>query len=315
MDINYLDKYIRKPTESELHPNRPLSFSQNWDVWKRISTTSGVLVIKQDRYNDVFQHEHPWFELIYIYDGTASVTVEGKEILLKKNQCLLINKEVSHSCSACGEQDILLNFLITKEYLNQNFFNRFSEESYLSRYFVYAMNDQTQAEHSVFFPSEGSRRLPIFVREFLCEYYDKGIYSTDYMDSLMTLILLELANVYRHNFDQKTPQNNGDNIMMLLRYIEENYLTCTLKSMADFFHMNSNYLSNYIKKQTGLTFTQLIQEQKLMYAASLLRNTDIPVTDVANLAGYENVSFFYKKFEEKYHFSPKEYRIYRQKQL
>lgn len=102
---------------------------------------------------------------------------------------------------------------------------------------------------------------------------------------------------------------------MVLRYIEENYLTCTLKSTAEFFNINSNYLSNYIKKQTGLTFTQLIQEQKMMHTASLLRNTDIPVADVANMAGYENVSFFYKKFEEKYGNSPKEYRSNYQNKL
>ena len=102
---------------------------------------------------------------------------------------------------------------------------------------------------------------------------------------------------------------------MVLRYIKENYLTCTLKSTAEFFNINSNYLSNYIKKQTGLTFTQLIQEQKMMHAASLLRNTDIPVADVANMAGYENVSFFYKKFEEKYGNSPKEYRSNYQNKL
>ena len=72
--------------------------------------------------------------------------------------------------------------------------------------------------------------------------------------------------------------------------------------------MNPNYLSNYIKKQTGHTFTQLVQDQRLMYAGSLLRNTDIPVAETANMAGYENVSFFYKKFLEKYGCSPKEYR-------
>ena len=72
--------------------------------------------------------------------------------------------------------------------------------------------------------------------------------------------------------------------------------------------MNPNYLSNYIKKHTGNTFKYLVQNQKLLYAAKLLKNTDLPITEVSIQTGYENVSYFYKLFREKYQCSPQEYR-------
>ena len=43
-------------------------------------------------------------------------------------------------------------------------------------------------------------------------------------------------------------------------------------------------------------------------AARLLKTTDWPVTKVAEEIGYENISFFYRKFQERYQISPKEYR-------
>lgn len=43
-------------------------------------------------------------------------------------------------------------------------------------------------------------------------------------------------------------------------------------------------------------FKELIQQQKMTCAGQLLRNTSYIVTEVANKVGYENISFFYKKF-------------------
>jgi AraC-like DNA-binding protein len=57
-----------------------------------------------------------------------------------------------------------------------------------------------------------------------------------------------------------------------------------------------------------MTYKQLVQSQKLKYAAKFLRNTNMSVTEIANEAGYENISFFYQKFQEHYGCSPKEYR-------
>lgn len=57
-----------------------------------------------------------------------------------------------------------------------------------------------------------------------------------------------------------------------------------------------------------MTYIQLIQEQKLEYAAKLLRQTTLSITEIANKSGYENVTFFYKKFRQKYHCHPADFR-------
>ena len=41
----------------------------------------------------------------------------------------------------------------------------------------------------------------------------------------------------------------------------------------------------------------------------MLQNTQVPVDEVIFRAGYENTTYFYKKFKEKYGCSPKQYRI------
>ena len=102
--------------------------------------------------------------------------------------------------------------------------------------------------------------------------------------------------------------SSSNHIYAILRYIETNCADCTLESTAAFFHMHPNYLSSYIKKHTNYTYKQLIQNQRLSQAAMLLRTTTLPTCDISIAVGYENTGFFFKKFEEKYGCTPKEYR-------
>ena len=72
--------------------------------------------------------------------------------------------------------------------------------------------------------------------------------------------------------------------------------------------MNPNYLSGYIKKNTGKTFKELIQEQRMNLAVKLLENSDLTISEISQQVGYENVSFFYKLFNETFGISPATYR-------
>ena len=58
-----------------------------------------------------------------------------------------------------------------------------------------------------------------------------------------------------------------------------------------------------------MNYMQLVQEKRLTMAARFLETTTSSVTEIAHEAGYENISFFYKKFYQKYGCSPKEYQL------
>ena len=48
--------------------------------------------------------------------------------------------------------------------------------------------------------------------------------------------------------------------------------------------------------------------QRMSQACFYLSNTDLSVSDIAARVGYENLGFFYKKFEAIYQMSPASYR-------
>ena len=72
---------------------------------------------------------------------------------------------------------------------------------------------------------------------------------------------------------------------------------------------------NQIRKLTGSTFTELVQNRRFERARWVLEDSMIPVSDIAAAVGYENFSYFYRRFRQLYGCSPNRYRqLYDQRQ-
>jgi len=52
----------------------------------------------------------------------------------------------------------------------------------------------------------------------------------------------------------------------------------------------------------------LIQEERLKAAANLLKTTSLPIVEIMQEVGYENITYFYKIFKEKFKITPSIYR-------
>lgn len=269
----------------------------------------GILVNRQDRFFSVPSHSHDWMELAFLYSGSCEFSLQDQTVVLTKGQCLLVNRNTIHSVGACRENDILINFLIRKSYLNANFFNRFSHRNFVTNYLLDSLNNKSMQDGFILFRSESNDRLYQLITDFLCVYYDESkLWQQDVLNSYITLIFIELAKVFQTQLPDSAVNSSQQITFELLTYIDEHFMNCTLASMAEQFHMNANYFSRYVKKHTGSSFKELIQTARLRSAVSLLENSSLSTSEVASRAGYENVSFFYKKFKEFYGCSPAEYR-------
>nr|WP_314466489.1 AraC family transcriptional regulator [uncultured Clostridium sp.] len=273
------------------------------------STSLDISIKKNSRFIPVPVHVHDYVEINYVYSGICPQTIKNTDITLKKGQVLIIEPNVPHSIKETGEDDIMISFMVSKKYLRENLLDHFSTDSILSHFFINVMNEKSHENKYLLFQSENSRRTQLFTQELLCECFDPSVNSTDFIKNLFSLIIAELINVYKNQLVQEESESDTPSILSIIRFIEINFKSCSLNSVAAFFHLSPNYLTFLIKKHTGMTYKQLVQSQKLKYAAKFLRNTNMSVTEIANEAGYENISFFYQIFQEHYGCSPKEYRM------
>lgn len=337
MNAKQLQDYLYQPTEYELEKDDytfdfpiPDGLMQS-DLWTHpletiqrfgtevlpsaflrllydITYMDGIFISKQDRYHAVAPHAHDWFELAFMYSGSCTIQTENQTFLLSKGQAILFNRKTVHALSACGTDDILINILIRKSYLTSGFFNHFSSNT-LVTFLLNSLDDgSTQEGFLPFFP-EDSERLQNLITDLLCQYYDKkSIFTKDIIDSYMALIILELTQILKSTPSADQTLQPQKQVLEILAYINQHFLTCTLESLSEHFHMNPNYLSGYIRKHTGSTYKELVQTARLRYAASLIKNTSLSTSTIANQAGYENITFFYRLFKKAYGCTPAQYR-------
>lgn len=98
-------------------------------------------------------------------------------------------------------------------------------------------------------------------------------------------------------------------VAVIRQYIDEHLdKELNRKSLANLFFFSEDYLARVFKQETGENISDYIIERRIRRAERYLRETELPIGTVAIRVGYNNFSYFSKKFKELTGKSPNEYR-------
>lgn len=100
-----------------------------------------------------------------------------------------------------------------------------------------------------------------------------------------------------------------DAIRTCLKYMSDHSSEkITLETLAALVHLHPNYLCSVFKEYTGKTIFDHLTRQRLRRASRKLRNSRLPVQQIAEGCGFPSISFFTRKFRAIYGCSPTQYR-------
>lgn len=96
----------------------------------------------------------------------------------------------------------------------------------------------------------------------------------------------------------------------LMQYIEENFnnKNLSLSAVADHLNTSVYVATRLFKETTGKNFKEYVMDKRMEYAAMLLKSTSQKVTEISNMAGFENAEYFSSLFKTKYGMTPTQYR-------
>lgn len=97
-------------------------------------------------------------------------------------------------------------------------------------------------------------------------------------------------------------------LMPALAYIEQNFKEkVTSSNVANACKMDTFRFSRMFKNAFGITFKEYLLRTRIREACRLLENPDLPVTEVAYLAGFNDPSYFSKVFKKYTGICPSEF--------
>lgn len=129
-------------------------------------------------------------------------------------------------------------------------------------------------------------------------YVEKNEKMNFYMDEMRT----EVLPVISFHVKQQLVKES-------LEYIEKYYQqTISVSDIAGSVGTSTSYLSRIFKESTGETIIRTINQKRIEKAKAYLKETDLKVYEVADILGFENVTYFSRFFKKHTGVSPKEYK-------
>lgn len=273
---------------------------------KFLNNNTMIMIRKHTRFVDFPKHKHNYIEVNYVYNGELRQTVGTENFTLKKGDLLFLNQHIEHELKACGEEDIIINFIIRPEFFSF-IFSYLTTENLLSNFLVNSLFNHTQNGQYLYFAVSKVESIQELIKKIIEEMMWPSMMSESTIKLYMGLLMIELI---KHLDKVKYKENDGKHqtIVESLKYIEEHYKDATLYDLANRLKQPHYALSKQIKKATNYTFKELLQEKRLTVSKELLENTSLSITAIVEQVGYENISYFYRVFKGKYGYTPKKYR-------
>lgn len=295
-----------KNVQKSLYTNEP-----DFVVDSRKMLTRGKLIDirPHTRFVHFPAHKHNYIEMIYMCSGTTTHKINSTSTLtLNTGELLLLNPDSTHEIFPAGMDDIAVNFIILPEFFDRVLI-MLEEENVLRDFLIGSLRPDKNAANYLHFQSVDILPVENLMENLIWSLLNSQPNRRNINQTTMGLLFLHLLNLTDKINMHDSSQYEQHLIFTVLKYIEDNYLTAELSEIARQLHIPAYSVSKIVKKHSGHTFKQLLQQKRLNQAAFLLSTTTLPVEDIILLAGYDNTSYFHRIFKEYYHMTPRAYRM------
>ena len=141
--------------------------------------------------------------------------------------------------------------------------------------------------------------------KFYASCLKDGPIPNELLDTLIPPLCAMLSQ-YIYRVKDIRPQNGV--FTQIVEYLEDNHGAVTLEDISKRFNYSKSYISHMFKKECGLTLKAYCNRLKIEDAQRLLDSTDISVTDIAYMVGFNDLSYFINTFRKMTGMTALEYR-------
>ena len=258
------------------------------------------LVSKITTTNDDCLHNHNFFEIFYVLEGSITHVYNGKKEVLEMNDIRLLRPAKDHhefvrtTSTSCMHRDIIISEPLFKKCCD------FIDPSLFERVVNAPAPLQAKLTQSKIVEFEKSFSERFFIAT------DKSFYTKEGINNVLTV---DLLNVFLQEF-QSVPNGLPLWLQTLLPLFSiPKLMREGLDSIIKEISYDKSYICRSFKKYIGCTMTEYLRNKRLDYAVSLLLTTDKTIAQICEEIGFESIPYFTVSFKEKYALSPKQFKL------
>lgn len=286
-----------------------------------------------------YLHWHQEFEFLVLTKGNIIFTIEDREYKLQVGDCVFINSNLLHSARtmdghACSFFAIVFSYEALDDNIHSSFAKRYIRPVLSGKYLLKEylpegeqedepeqdMNGQAGILEIDNFPKrfeESWQRKLCWQQEVLYLLSQVSRCPEHELERYELLVRSRLLSVWNLMFrhGRKSPKNHleeagsTERLEPVVKYMKENYAyEVTLGELAQLIPMSEGQFCRVFKQHMKMSPMQYLMRYRILQSCHLLQETDKKIGEIANLTGFNNISYFNKVFLKTIGCTPKEYR-------
>lgn len=248
-------------------------------------------------------HFHPEYELNFILNGKGVRRVVGTSMEEIDNiELVLIGPNLehgweTHNCKSENIYEITIQFhedLLNNKLLSLKDFKPIKDLF-------------NKSKQGILFDGNTAMKLMPSI---------KSLTSTNGIKDFIKLLKLlrELADsksqrLLSQNVVRDSAYENSDRLRKVHEFIKQNYSRkILLKEVSAVVNMSQSSFNRFIKKRTGKTFIEYMNNKRIAHATELLIETDMSVGEIAYRSGFNSIANFNRLFKQLKNTSPSKFK-------
>lgn len=268
-------------------------YSLNQEQGFTIRGTAKLLNVASAKYGGDWHsvpHTHNHLELFYIVDGKGQFLIQDQLYPVKPNNLVIINPNVTHTEVSLNAQPL--------EYIVLGIEG-----------IELATSENSNGQFSILDHFEGVE-ISGCLRNILREMEQKNTGYEDVCQAYMEILIIRLMRNTALAVPKEPQVVFGNRqCAAVKRYIDLHFKEpMTLDQLAEDAHMDKYYLSHVFKREYGTSPINYMITKRLEESKYLLAETDLSMSQIAQLLGFSSLSYFSQVFRRTQDVTPMEYR-------
>ena len=268
-------------------------YSLNQEQSFTIRGTAKLLNVTSSRYGGDWHsvpHTHNHTELFYIVGGKGQFFIEDQCFPVDVNSLVIINPNVIHTEASLNAQPL--------EYI------------VLGIDGIELANSENSNGQFCMLDHFESVEISGCLRNILREMELKNPGYEDICQAYMEILIIRLMRSTSLAVPAEPQTISGNRqCAAVRRHIDVHFKEpLTLEQLAEEAHMNKFYLSHAFKREYGVSPINYMITKRIEESKYLLAETDLSLSQVAQMLGFSSPSYFSQVFRRTQNLSPTEYR-------
>lgn len=266
-----------------------------------------ISIGKVFNFPDRIRHKSEYYTLVYLMSGSGALLVDDRSLPMAAGDFYWVPPLVEHSIASQPES-ICICFNFRSAYMKLAHSDFFRDNAKMKAFFSGVL-EQNPGMTYLAMHTRNTEEIRTLALNLISEYINRQMYADFAMKGYFSLLTTAILREPLTTIETPISIDKGSaNFEELLTYLKRNYQTADLSSASNALHFSRQYLCRIVKDATGKTFQTLLTDIRLEMAQSYLKETQLPLADIAEMCGFATPAHFSRTFREKVGCAPSQYR-------